>query len=83
MTSNKRTAETMSGHSARIAEATPRLLVCRVDMLLPTAFIFVNFKSRENATGTLSQPMAIGEGTWSYHCSIHPTMVGTVTITAP
>ena len=35
------------------------------------------------APGTLSQPMAIGEGTWSYHCSIHPTMVGSVTITAP
>ena len=33
------------------------------------------------APGTLSQPMAIGEGTWSYHCSIHPTMVGSVTIT--
>jgi plastocyanin len=35
------------------------------------------------APGTLSQPMTIGEGTWSYHCSIHPTMVGSVTITAP
>jgi len=35
------------------------------------------------APGTLSQPMAIGEGHWSYHCSIHPTMVGSVTITAP
>jgi plastocyanin len=35
------------------------------------------------APGTLSQPMAIRAGTWSYHCSIHPTMVGSVTITAP
>ena len=35
------------------------------------------------APGTLSQPMAIGAGTWTYHCSIHPTMVGSVTITAP
>ena len=29
------------------------------------------------APGTLSQPMTIGAGTWNYHCSIHPTMVGT------
>jgi plastocyanin len=35
------------------------------------------------APGTLSQPMAIGAGTWSYHCSIHPTMVGSVTVTSP
>jgi plastocyanin len=35
------------------------------------------------APGTLSQPMAIGAGTWSYHCSIHPTMVGSLTVTTP
>ena len=34
------------------------------------------------APGTLSQPMAIGAGTWSYHCTIHPEMVGTLTVTA-
>jgi plastocyanin len=33
------------------------------------------------APGTTSQPMAIGAGTWNYHCSIHPTMVGTLTVT--
>jgi plastocyanin len=32
------------------------------------------------APGTLSQPMTIGVGTWNYHCSIHPTMVGSVTV---
>jgi plastocyanin len=35
------------------------------------------------APGTLSQPMAIRAGTWSYHCSIHPAMVGSVTVTSP
>jgi plastocyanin len=34
-------------------------------------------------SGTASQPMAIGAGTWSYHCSIHPEMVGTLNVTAP
>jgi plastocyanin len=35
------------------------------------------------APGTLSQPMAIGIGTWSYHCTIHPAMVGSVNVIAP
>jgi plastocyanin len=34
------------------------------------------------APGTLSQPMTVGAGTWNYHCSIHPTMVGTLTATS-
>jgi plastocyanin len=33
------------------------------------------------APGTLSQPMTIAVGTWNYHCSIHPTMVGSLTVT--
>jgi len=32
------------------------------------------------ATGTLSQPLTIGVGNWSYHCAIHPSMVGSVTV---
>jgi plastocyanin len=32
------------------------------------------------APGTLSQPITIAAGTWGYHCAIHPSMVGTVTI---
>jgi plastocyanin len=35
------------------------------------------------APNTLSQPMTIGPGTWSYHCSIHPAMVGSVTVASP
>jgi plastocyanin len=34
------------------------------------------------APGTLSQPMTIGLGDFSYHCSIHPTMVGSITVTS-
>ncbi len=34
------------------------------------------------APGTLSQPMTIGVGNRSYHCTIHPTMVGTVVVTS-
>jgi len=34
------------------------------------------------APGTLSQPMTIGPGNWSYHCSIHPAMVGSVSVRA-
>jgi hypothetical protein len=30
----------------------------------------------------LSQPMTIGLGDFSYHCSIHPTMVGSITVTS-
>lgn len=30
------------------------------------------------APGTLSQPKTIAAGTGTYHCTIHPTMVGTV-----
>ena len=30
------------------------------------------------APGTLSQPITTGAGNRSYHCTIHPTMVGTV-----
>ena len=32
------------------------------------------------APDTLSQPMTIPAGTWTYHCSIHPSMTGTVTV---
>lgn len=31
------------------------------------------------APGTLSQPITVSPGTWTYHCAIHPTMVGTIT----
>jgi plastocyanin len=34
------------------------------------------------APGTLSQPIPIGVGSRSYHCTIHPTMVGTVVVHA-
>jgi plastocyanin len=34
------------------------------------------------APGTLSQPTTIGAGNRSFHCTIHPTMVGTVVVTA-
>jgi plastocyanin len=33
------------------------------------------------APGTLSQPMSIGVGDQSYHCTIHPTMVGNIVVT--
>jgi plastocyanin len=33
------------------------------------------------APGTLSQPTTKGVGTWGYHCTIHPTMVGKVVVT--
>ena len=32
------------------------------------------------APGTLSQPIPVGAGNRSYHCTIHPTMVGTVVV---
>lgn len=32
------------------------------------------------APGTLSQPIPIGVGNRRYHCTIHPTMVGTVLV---
>jgi plastocyanin len=34
------------------------------------------------APGTLSQPIPVGTGNRSYHCTIHPTMVGTVVVTS-
>jgi plastocyanin len=34
------------------------------------------------APGTLSQPVTVGQGNWNYHCSIHPEMVGSVTVAA-
>ena len=34
------------------------------------------------APGTLSQPFTVGQGTWRYHCTIHPEMTGSVTVTA-
>jgi hypothetical protein len=48
VTANKWIAETICGHSAHVADATPRLFVCRVDMVPPTALIADNSKSREN-----------------------------------
>jgi len=33
------------------------------------------------APGTLSQPITVAPGNWSYHCAIHPSMVGSVTVT--
>jgi plastocyanin len=33
------------------------------------------------APNTVSQPITVGPGEWSYHCAIHPSMVGTVTVT--
>ena len=33
------------------------------------------------APGTVSQPLIVQPGTWSYHCSIHPEMTGTITVT--
>jgi plastocyanin len=35
------------------------------------------------APGTVSQPLAVAPGRWMYHCSIHPEMVGELTVTAP
>jgi plastocyanin len=35
------------------------------------------------APGTLSQPETVGLGTKTYHCTIHPSMVGTVIVTGP
>jgi plastocyanin len=32
------------------------------------------------APGTLSQPKTIAVGTRTYHCTIHPTMVGTIVV---
>jgi len=32
------------------------------------------------APGTLSQPIALSPGTRTYHCAIHPTMVGSITV---
>lgn len=34
------------------------------------------------APGTISQPIAVVPGTHNYHCTIHPEMVGTVSVTA-
>jgi plastocyanin len=35
------------------------------------------------APGTLSQPIVVASGNWSYHCAIHPSMVGSVIVPAP
>ena len=32
------------------------------------------------AAGTLSQPITIGVGNRSYHCAIHPSMVGSIAV---
>jgi len=32
------------------------------------------------APGTLSQPITVSPGTRTYHCSIHPTMAGSITV---
>src|SRR5204863_8954773 len=34
------------------------------------------------APGTLGQPIVVGPGNRTYHCAIHPSMVGSVTVTA-
>ena len=33
------------------------------------------------APGTMSQPQTVAAGTSTYHCTIHPSMVGTVVVT--
>ena len=33
------------------------------------------------APGTISQPETVAAGTRTYHCTIHPSMVGTVVVT--
>jgi len=48
VTANKRTAETICGHSVRIADATAGLLLYRVDMVPPYALVADNSKSRES-----------------------------------
>jgi plastocyanin len=35
------------------------------------------------AAGTVSQPESVGLGTKTYHCTIHPSMVGTLIVTGP
>jgi plastocyanin len=35
------------------------------------------------APGTLSQPQTVAGQGGSYHCTIHPSMVGSITVTAP
>ena len=34
------------------------------------------------APGTLSQPLTIRPGNWSYHCAIHPAMVGSIAVSS-
>jgi len=34
------------------------------------------------APGTLSQPIMVAPGNWAYHCAIHPSMVGSLTVGA-
>jgi hypothetical protein len=34
------------------------------------------------APGTLSQPVDLPAGRWTYHCVIYPEMIGTVTVTS-
>ena len=34
------------------------------------------------APGTVSQPITLGPGNRAYHCAIHPSMVGSVMVTA-
>ncbi|PWT85243.1 MAG: hypothetical protein C5B57_03325 [Blastocatellia bacterium] len=34
------------------------------------------------APGTLSQPITVRPGNWSYHCAIHPSMVGGMNVMA-
>jgi plastocyanin len=61
-----------------------QVIVWRNDDIVTHHVVFDNISVDTGtlAPGTLSQPMKIGPGTWSYHCAIHPEMVGSVTVPA-
>lgn len=41
-----------------------------------------SFDAGSLAPGTVSQPIAVTAGTHAYHCTIHPEMVGTISVGA-